>query len=204
MRMSSKGVLFVISGPSGSGKGTLLKELVKEGGKIRYSVSATTRAPREGEVEGKNYFFVSREEFEHKIATGEMLEYTTYCGNYYGTPRSFISKTLEEGFDVLVEVETEGALNLMQQEEALFIFIMPPSLEELERRLVGRNTEKPEVIRARLQTAVEEIRLADRYDYIVVNDVIDSALARLEAIVLSVKCKTVNMKHIVREILQEA
>ncbi len=203
--MNNKGALIVVSGPSGSGKGTLLQGLIQGNERIRYSVSATTRLPREGEVNGKNYFFVSKDEFQRQIASGGMLEFTTYCGNYYGTPRSYVSECLNAGYDVVLEIDVVGALNLMKQgEQAVYIFIMPPSMAELEKRLVGRKTEPPEVIAKRLAAARKEIETADRYDYIVENDVIDDAIEKLKAIILCQKCKTVNMKYKIKEVLTDA
>ena len=203
--MNNRGVLIVVSGPSGSGKGTLLRELQSENDRVRYSVSATTRPPREGEVDGINYFFVSKQEFKQKIEKGEMLEFTSYCGNYYGTPRDYVCKTLDEGYDVILEIDVVGAINLMELgEQAVYIFIMPPSLQELKKRLVGRNTENEEVLAKRLEAALDEIRQADKYDYIVVNDVIDSAIEKLKAIISCHRCKTVNMKYMIEEVLTDA
>lgn len=203
--MSSRGVLIVVSGPSGSGKGTLLRELQRENDRIRYSVSATTRPPREGEVDGVNYFFVTKQEFQQKIDKGEMLEFTSYCGNYYGTPRDYVYKNLDEGYDVILEIDVVGALKLMEHgEQAVYIFIMPPSMQELKKRLIGRNTEPEDVINRRLETALQEIQSADKYDYIVVNDVIDTAIEKLKAIILCHKCKTVNMKYKIKEVLTDA
>ncbi len=203
--MSSRGVLIVVSGPSGSGKGTLLRELQNEDQRVRYSVSATTRPPREDEINGKNYFFVSMQEFQQKISDGDMLEFTSYCGNYYGTPRDYVSKSLDEGYDVILEIDVAGAIGLMEHgEQAIYIFIMPPSLQELKKRLVGRNTESPDAVKKRLEAALDEIRMADKYDYIVVNDVIDCAIEKLKAIILCRKCKTVNMKYMIEEVLSDA
>lgn len=203
--MNNRGVLIVVSGPSGSGKGTLLRQLQRDGENICYSVSATTRPPREGEQDGVSYFFVSRQEFEDKIKKGEMLEFTTYCGNYYGTPRDYVCSMLDRGCDVILEIDVVGALKLMEHgEQAVYIFIMPPSMRELKSRLVGRNTETEQAVHNRLKAALQEIELADKYDYIVVNDIIDSALEKLEAIILCEKCKTVNMKYMIEEVLTDA
>lgn len=203
--MSNKGILIVVSGPSGSGKGTLLQGLMQGNERIKYSVSATTRSPREGEVNGKNYFFVTREEFQQQIQSGGMLEFATYCGNYYGTPRRYVYDNLEAGYDVILEIDVAGATELMEQgEPAVYIFIMPPSMQELKKRLVGRNTETDAVIEKRLNTARDEIAAAGRYNYIVVNDVIDDAIDKLKAIILCQKCKTVNMKYMIKEVLTDA
>lgn len=203
--MNNKGILIVVSGPSGSGKGTLLQGLMQGNERIKYSVSATTRSPREGEVNGKNYFFVTREEFQQQIQSGGMLEFATYCGNYYGTPRRYVYDNLEAGYDVILEIDVAGATELMEQgEPAVYIFIMPPSMQELKKRLVGRNTETDAVIEKRLNTARDEIAAAGRYNYIVVNDVIDDAIDKLKAIILCQKCKTVNMKYMIKEVLTDA
>lgn len=203
--MSNKGILIVVSGPSGSGKGTLLQGLMQGNERIKYSVSATTRSPREGEVNGKNYFFVTREEFQQQIQSDGMLEFATYCGNYYGTPRRYVYENLDAGDDVILEIDVAGATELMERgEPGVYIFIMPPSIQELKKRLVGRNTETDEVIEKRLNAAREEIAAAGRYDYIVVNDIIDDAIEKLKAIILCQKCKTVNMKYMIKEVLTDA
>ena len=203
--MNNRGVLIVVSGPSGSGKGTLLNGLLKDNDNIRYSVSATTRKPREGEVEGKNYFYLSLEEFQQQIKNDGMLEFTSYCGNYYGTPRSYVTECLNNGKDIILEIDVVGALNLMERgEQAIYIFIMPPSMSELKKRLTGRKTESQEAIQKRLATAKEEIMTADRYDYIVANDIIDDAIEKLKAIILCQKCRSVNTKKLIEEVLADA
>jgi len=174
--IEQKGRLFIYSGPSGVGKGTLLAPLIREG-YVTLSVSATTRAPRAGERDGVEYHFVSREEFERMIAAGEMLEYTEYSGNYYGTPRRFVERALEDGLNLVLEIETEGGQNVARLcPEAVRIFVMPPSLETLRERLRGRGTETEEVIERRLGEARREIAAAVNYDFIIVND--DVFLAR--------------------------
>ncbi len=174
--IEQRGRLFIYSGPSGVGKGTLLAPLIREG-YVTLSVSATTRAPREGERDGVEYHFVSREEFERMIAAGEMLEYTEYSGNYYGTPRRFVERALEEGQNLVLEIETEGGGNVARLcPEAVRIFVMPPSMQALRQRLEGRRTESPEAIERRLSAARREIRAAADYDFIIVND--DVFLAR--------------------------
>lgn len=165
-----KGVLLVVSGPSGCGKGTVLA-YVKEKGNYCYSVSATTRKPRVGEEHGVNYFFVTREEFEEKISRGEMLEYTEYSGNFYGTPKDYVEKCLAEGKNVILEIETEGAMNIKRlYPEALLVFITAPSLEMIEARLRGRGTETEEAIQRRLAKAKIELALIDEYELVVVNE----------------------------------
>jgi len=174
----SRGRLYVYSGPSGVGKGTLLKPLLEKG-IVKLSVSATTRAPRAGETDGVEYHFVTRERFEEMIAAGEMLEYTEYSGNYYGTPRRFVEEALERGENVILEIEVEGARNVSRLcPEAPMIFVAPPSLQALRERLVGRGTESAETIERRLSVAAREIAAGAEYDFIIVND--DAALAQEE------------------------
>ncbi|MBE6678829.1 MAG: guanylate kinase [Ruminococcaceae bacterium] len=166
----AKGVLLIVSGPSGCGKGTVLKYLL-ENKEYSYSVSATTRNPREGEIHGVSYFFISREEFETWLAEGKILEHTLYCDNYYGTPRAFVESQLEKGVNVVLEIETEGAANIKAlMPHALSVFIAPPSMEDLEKRLVGRGTEDSAVIEKRLNKAREEMKLASTYDVVIVNE----------------------------------
>jgi len=168
--MSSEGRLFVISGSSGSGKGTVLKELLKMSDKFCYSVSATTREPREGEKNGVNYFFVSREQFEAYIKSGDMLEYAEYCGNLYGTPKTFVIDMQKKGKNVLLEIEVCGAMQIKSKiPGAIMIFITPPTYNELKTRLYERGTENSDIIEARLREAVNEIKAAKEYDYIILN-----------------------------------
>lgn len=176
----SKGKLFIVSGPSGSGKSTLLHEVFPRREKLFFSVSATTREPREGEQEGVDYYYVSRERFEEMIEAGEFLEHAEYAGNLYGTPKPPVEERLESGCDVALDIETQGAAQVKEHmPEAVSVFIMPPSLEELERRLRGRGTESDEKIQKRLDTARHEIEKAPTYDFIVVNDVISRAAQKL-------------------------
>lgn len=165
-----KGLLFVISGPSGTGKGTVMKHLL-ETGEYFYSVSATTRAPRNEDKEGVTYYFVTREQFEEKIAAGEMLEYAEYSGNYYGTPRFAVENALSEGKNVILEIETKGALQIREKmPEAILIFILPPDIETLRARLTGRGTESAEVIETRMSQVKREVSLLEHYDYAIVNE----------------------------------
>lgn len=188
---SKKGLLIVVSGPSGSGKGTVLSKLfsLREG--MFYSVSATTRAPRPGEKNGQQYFFLTHEQFEQKIKDGGMLEHASYCGNYYGTPRSAVEERCAKGQDVVLEIEVQGAMQVKKTcPDCVTVFIAPPSGAELERRLRGRGTESDEVIKKRLETAAGEVGLADKYDYIVVNDDVETAAKEIDSIVTAEKCKT--------------
>ena len=171
MHKGKKGILFVFSGPSGVGKGTLKAKLFEEfAGRIAYSVSATTRGPREGEVDGKDYFFISRQEFERRVKNNEFLEHAEFAGNCYGTPRAYVEKLLDSGMNVVLEIDVQGALQVMKSmPECVSVFILPPSFEELERRLRGRGTETEEKVRERLETAKRELPYAPQYDYQIVN-----------------------------------
>ena len=187
MQAPKKGVLFVYSGPSGVGKGTLSQKLFAEfGEELAFSVSATTRPPREGEIDGKHYFFVTRQEFERRIENNDFLEYAQFSGNCYGTPRSYVTRLLEQGKNVLLEIEVKGAMQVMaRMPECVSIFILPPSFEELERRLRSRGTETEDVIQMRLATAREELTYAPRYGYRLVNGSdIDEAYRQLRDIYL--------------------
>ena len=181
-----KGVLFVISGPSGVGKGTINKILFDEfEGSVAFSVSATTRGPREGEIDGTHYFFISKQDFENRIANNEFLEHAEYAGNCYGTPCSYVLKLLEEGVSVILEIDLQGAIQVKERmPESVSIFILPPSFEELESRLRGRGTETPEKIEKRLAAAKHEMEMAHTYDYRIVNDNLDDAYQQLRSIFL--------------------
>lgn len=182
--MKHKGILVVISGFSGAGKGTLMKKMIQTYGNYALSVSMTTRAPREGEENGREYFFVSKEEFEGKIRQDGLVEYANYCGNYYGTPREYVEAKLAEGKDVILEIEIQGALKIREKfPTALLLFVMPPTAEELKRRLVGRGTEPPEVIGKRLARAGEEAQGIENYDYIVINDDLEECTRELHSII---------------------
>ena len=182
--MQERGLLIVFSGPSGVGKGTVRAKIFEQENNFKYSVSMTTRKQRPGEVDGKDYYFRTREEFEELIRKGEMLEYAEYVGNYYGTPLTYVNQTLDEGKDIFLEIEVQGALQVKQKKpDAVFVFLTPPDLEQLRERLVGRGTDSSEVIAHRLEKAKEEIRLMSEYDYAVVNDLVDLAAQRVKMII---------------------
>jgi guanylate kinase len=190
-RLMDKGLLIVLSGPSGVGKGTVCSALRKTTtANLTYSVSATTRAPRAGEVDGVNYFFKTREEFQSMIKQDQLLEWAEYVGNYYGTPSEFVRNTLDQGKDIILEIEVQGALKVKEKfPEGVFIFLTPPSLDELRNRIVHRGTETAELIHNRMSAAVEEINLMEHYDYAVVNDKVESACSRIDAIITAEHCR---------------
>ena len=179
-----KGSLIVVSGFSGAGKGTIMKKLVSETEDFALSISMTTRAPREGEQHGKEYYFVTKEVFEETIANDGLVEYACYCGNYYGTPKSYVDEMLSAGKNVLLEIEMQGAMKIKEKfPEAVLLFVMPPSAKVLYERLAGRGTETKEVIDKRMARAVEESQGIEQYDYIVVNDDLDTCVEEVKAIV---------------------
>ena len=182
--MKRKGILIVVSGFSGAGKGTLMKKLMEEYDNYALSISMTTRNPRSGEEDGREYFFVTKEQFEEKIGQEGLIEYANYCGNYYGTPRAYVEQQLEAGKDVILEIEIQGALKIREKfPTALLLFVMPPSAKELRRRLTGRGTETQEVIDQRMHRAMEEAQGIERYDYIVINDQLEECVKELHAII---------------------
>ena len=192
--MNKKGTLFVITGPSGAGKGTVLKKVIQSLEGLYFSVSATTRKPREGEVDGVHYHFLTKERFEELIEKDRFLEYARYAENYYGTPLDPVEEHLEQGHDVILEIELQGALQVKKRlPKAVLVFIAPPSFEELENRLRGRGTETEEVIRKRLAIARQECANMDEFHFIVVNDKVEDAADRLRAIILSCRCLRENL-----------
>ena len=184
----SKGLLIIISGPSGVGKGTIIQKLLKSMPEIEFSVSATTRPPRENEVEGVHYFFITRSEFEKRIASGEFLEWAKVHDHYYGTPRSFVESKLKTGLDVVLDIDIQGGLQVRKTfPEGVFIFIVPPNFNELKARLEGRHTEKKEAIEKRLADAKEELKHLKEYDYLVPNDKLADATENIRAIIRAEK-----------------
>lgn len=178
-----KGSLYVFTGPSGAGKGTLLSRLREQDDRLFYSISATTRAPRPGETDGVQYYFLSKADFEEKIAQNAFLEHARYVDNYYGTLEAPVNEKLDEGYDVILEIEVQGAMQVHKKRpDAVMVFIAPPSFEELAARLRGRGTEDEEKVRKRLETAREELEQQDRFDYVVVNDEIDRAVDEIKDI----------------------
>ena len=187
--MNKRGTLFVITGPSGAGKGTVLRQVIQSLDRLYFSVSATTRAPREGEVDGIHYHFLTRERFEQLIAEKRLLEHAQYVGNYYGTPLDPALEHLEKGEDVILEIELQGALQVKERmPEAVLVFIAPPSFAELENRLRGRGTEKEETIRKRMEAARRECAGMEQFRFIVVNDIVEEAADELRAILLAHRC----------------
>lgn len=183
--MTKRGLLIVLSGPSGVGKGTVRAAIFSKGEqKFVYSISATTRKPRTGETDGVDYFFKTREEFEQMIQNKQLLEYAEYVGNYYGTPLEYVENTLAKGKDVFLEIDVQGAIQVRElMPDGVFIFLTPPDLNELESRIVNRGTDSDEVIAKRMKTAREELELMKYYDYSVVNDTVDNAVQKIEAII---------------------
>ena len=200
----SKGGVFIISGPSGSGKDTVLSELFRNRPDLLFSISSVTRPMRSGEKEGDKYNFISREKFEYMIDNDMLLEHNVFVNNYYGTPREPVERAIAEGKDIIIEVDVNGAAQIRQKlHEAVSIFIMPPSFHELKRRLRGRGTESEELIEKRLNSALGEIKRATEYDYIIVNDNITAAADDILSVILSSSFKTDRQKNIIDEVLSK-
>lgn len=195
-----KGKLFVVSGPSGVGKNTLLNRVMEQRDRVQYSISATSRAMRPGEVDGESYYFVSRERFEELIAQDALLEYAEYVGNYYGTPLNPILEATEQGIDIVMDVDVVGALKIKEKmPEAVLVFITAPSLDVIRQRLEKRGDVSPEAMAGRLERAKWEYTQAGRYDYILVNEDLDTAAGELLAIMRAEKCKTMDRIHLIKE-----
>ncbi len=200
----NKGRLIIVSGPSGSGKDTILKKVFARLPEIKFSISSITRPMREGEVEGEKYNFVSREYFEDMIKNGMLLEYNNYIGNYYGTPRGPIDEVIKNGGEIIIEVDVNGAANIKNLvDSTLSVFIMPPSIEVLHERLTSRGTDSDEVVNKRMQAALEEIACAKNYDYVVVNDDLQQAVEDFITIIKSDRLATNRQKHIIDEVLEK-
>ena len=196
----TKGKTFIISGPSGVGKSTVLRELFKDRDDLYFSISATTREPREGEVDGVHYHFIDLKRFQELIEEDALLEYAEYVGNFYGTPKKFVDKAMNDGKDVILDIEVQGALQVSaKRPETVRIFIAPPSWEELERRLVSRGTDSEEKIQKRLVRAKAELQTADVYDYFVINDSVERAVREINAIMLAEHCKPAERMKILSE-----
>ena len=191
-QLNRRGLLLVVSGPAGVGKGSIDRVLLERHPSMRLSVSATTRAARPGEIDGVHYFFTDEQSFKEMIDRQEFLEYTqVFNMNYYGTPRKFVEEEIEAGHDVLLEIDVQGAMNIRKTyPDAVLVFVAPPDMGELKSRLIGRGTETPEAVERRFATAYAELSFIDKYDYVVVNDVLDSAINEVESIVIAEKCRT--------------
>ena len=199
------GQLIVISGPSGAGKGTIINKLLEKDNKTRWlSISATSREPRPGEKDGITYYYLTKKDFEEKIEKDYFLEYTNYAGNYYGTPKEYIKEKIEKGIDVILEIEIEGAANIKKLiPEAIFIFIMPPSLKELVKRLKNRGTENNEKILKRFNTAYKEVNEVTKYNYVVINDKLEEAIEKVESILKAEKCRVDRIEEVFLDTKEE-
>lgn len=202
----NRGTLYIVTAPSGCGKGTILENAADKHGLV-YSVSATTRSPRTGEIDGVHYFFKSREDFEEMIKNDDFLEYAEYCGNFYGTPRDAVEKLIEEGKDVLLEIEVQGAMKIMDKlPQAVTLFILPPSVRELRRRLLKRGTEAAEVVEERVKKAICEIPFAKYFDFVIINDDINNAIRDFDACIIAAKhlrkCHDKDIDNKITEVLE--
>ena len=204
IRTKGKGNLIVISAPSGAGKGTVIDGVMKINNNLWLSVSMTSRNMRSNDIPGETYFFVSKEEFEERIKEGVFLEYAIYNGNYYGTPKDKIQEKLDQGIDVILEIEIQGALKVKELvPDAIFIFILPPSLKELRRRLVNRGTDSKEKVLERFKTAYKEINEVTKYNYVVINDEVEKAVSKVNAILLSERCRVDRIEDVYLDNMEE-
>lgn len=196
-----KGALFIVTAPSGAGKTTICDAVMSRIDHLQYSISATTRQPRKGEKDGEDYFFLSRDDFEKGIKEDRFLEYAEVYGNYYGTPKDFVFKQLQNGRDIILDIDVQGALELRKKNlPAVFVFIVPPSLEELKRRLENRGTDSPEVIAGRFSQARKEMGFISRYDYCIINDDLDRAIEDMIAVIRADRCRVPRLKEEVARI----
>jgi len=203
--MHKRGLLIVVSGPSGAGKGSICKGLIKKRDDVIVSVSSTTRSPRKGEEHGINYFFKTKEDFEDMIEDDEWLEYAQVYDNYYGTPKKFVIDKIQEGHNILLEIDIQGALQVRKKyPEGVFVFILPPNMEELKNRIIGRGSETAESLEKRFSSAYEEIDFIKKYDYYIINDELDHAVDTLVSIIDAEKCKVVeNIEDLIAEIKED-
>ena len=202
--MKERGILIVVSGFSGAGKGTIMKELINRYDNYALSVSATTRSPRKGEADGREYFFKTTQEFEKMIAKEELIEYARYVDNYYGTPRAYVEEKLSEGRDVILEIEIQGALKVKEKfPETVLLFLMPPSAQVLKERLTGRGTETEEAVRFRMKRACEEAEGMDRYDYLVINDKLSDCVEEVHRIIRGEHRKSFRNQGLIEKIRKE-
>ena len=199
------GLLIVVSGPSGTGKGTICKRLLNTSIDIKLSISATTRAPRSGEIDGKSYFFLTKEGFENSVRDDEFLEYAKVYENFYGTPKSYVLEEIKKGNNVLLEIDIQGALQVKEKfPQGVFIFIIPPSMAELKKRIVLRGTESEDAINKRYKSAIEEIRFVKEYDYCIINDEVEIAVDKIQGIIKAEKCKvTKDIDQIITQFKEE-
>lgn len=204
IKTKKQGLLIVLSGPSGSGKNTVCDEVKKNNKNIWESISMTSRKPRKGEIDGKSYYFVTEEEFKKNIEDDNMLEYAKFAGNYYGTPKKNIQKHLDNGEDVILVIEIQGALQIKQKvSQALFVFLLPPSMKELKRRLIDRNTESSSKVMERFERAYKEINELSKYNYVIVNDNVKDAAKKLESIILAERCRVDRIEEVFLDTLEE-
>lgn len=196
MHTCKKGLLIVISGPSGAGKGTICKALIEKNPNIQVSTSCTTRNPRVGEIDGINYYFITKDEFKDRISKDDFIEYAEVYGNFYGTPKSNVEKLLDDGKDVILEIDIQGALKVKENfDDGTFIFILPPSMEELKQRIIKRGSETPESLMTRFKSAYQELNFISKYNYAVVNDTVDTAVSKVESIIAAEKCRVDRIKE---------
>ncbi len=198
--MNEKGKLIVISGPSGSGKSTVVNKAIQGREDMCFSTSVTTRSPRPGEVDGKDYFFIDPQRFQEMVERDELLEHAQYVAHSYGTPRAFVEQKLNEGLNVILDIEVQGARQVREKKkDAVLVFIVPPSLDELRRRLVNRGTDAPDVIEARLQRASEELKETELYDYLIINDDLETAAREFTSILTAEHCKVPHRIHLLKD-----